>query len=999
MLGIHQSTSADAAKSYFVAGLSQQDYYTGQEVVGQWHGEGARRLGLSGSVTKEAFHALCDNRHPQTGQQLTARMQEGRRVGYDFTFSAPKSVSLLYGLTGDARLKVAMEQAVAETMREVEADIQTRVRRGGVSEDRRTGNLVWAAFPHEMARPVGGVPDPQLHVHAFAFNATHDPVEQRWKAAEFGDIKSHAGYYEAAFHARLAGSMRDLGFDIRAQQGKWWDLAALSPETVALFSRRTAQVTEEAQRLGITDASAKAELGHKTRERKQGGDLATDTIRAEWWDRLTPAARREVEAAIATLQGEDSAATPRSREQVVEERVAAVDASLAYASAHCFERASTVHEKELLAEALRHGQGRVLPEHLRRGMQHGDQGILTAQVGGQRLVTTRQVLAEERRLLAWAHASQGAAAPLGAGPERFHSAQLNAGQQTAVQYLLDTPDRLLLIQGKAGTGKTTLMQEAAQAITAHSGKKVMTVAPTTRARDVLRQDGFAQAQTVAWLLTNTRTQQGLQDGVLWVDEAGLLSVPELNKVFALADQTHCRLILSGDTGQHGAVARGDAMRLLHDQAGIEAAELTGILRQQGAYKEAVTTIERGQMAEGFAQLDTMGWVVEVPDAERYQRLAADYARHTRAGETAIIVSPTHAEGRQVATAVRDTLRQEGRLGSQEQEMHTLRNLQWTTAQKSHARQYSPGLVVQFLQHAPGIGSGQRFTVVDADDHRVLLQKPDAPPDGQPRPLPLGHADRFQVYTPEPLTLAQGDRVRITQKGRSVEGRTLTGGACYQVAGFAHDQAGHLTGVRLENGATLAPDFGHVAQGYVTTSHGAQGATADQVLLAEGAASLPAASREQFYVSVSRGRKGATVYTDDKEALASRIERTSHRLSATEMFAGEVGPHGKPLSTQARQQRKKGYDIHQTVCRQVEARQLREAAPAVEGTTTTPAAALTPAETPRVPSTPAPSSRAGAITASDKPLAPTPPRVVGKTLLIERLAQQERRPQHGPDTGL
>lgn len=845
MLEIRHSVSADAAKSYFTEGLSHQDYYTGQAVVGQWHGQGARRLGLTGAVTRDAFHALCDSRHPLTGAQLTARMQETRRVGYDFTFSAPKSVSLLYGLTGDARITAAMERAVAATMQEIEADIQTRVRRGGVSGDRRSGNLVWAGFTHELARPVGGVPDPQLHVHAYVFNATFDPQEQRWKAAQFGDVKRHAGYYEAAFHARLAASMRALGFQIRAQQGTWWDLAGISPATVALFSRRTAQVTEAAARLGIAEAQAKAALGKRTRASKAGGDLATDALRAQWWDRLTPQARREVEAAIDTLEGEEGTATPQNRAQGIAARVADVDAALGYAVAHGFERASTMEERDLLATALRHGQGRVLPAHLRRGMQRGEHGLLTAQVRGERLVTTRTVLAEEQRLLAWARASRGTVAPLGTGRQPFTSSRLNAGQQAAVRHLLTAPDRLLMVQGKAGTGKTTLMQEAAQAITARSGKPVVTVAPTTRARDVLRQDGFDRAQTVAWLLTNTRAQQGLQGGVLWVDEAGLLSVPDLNRVCTLADQTGCRVVLSGDTGQHGAVARGDALRLVQERAGVPAAALTGILRQQGAYKAAVATIAGGDLAGGFRQLDALGVVVEVPDAERYPRLAADYARHTQAGETALIVSPTHAEGRQVAGAVRERLRQDGRLGTQEHQVTTLRNLQWTTAQKSQAREYRPGLVVQFLQHAPGISSGQRYAVVQADDRRVMMQGTDR--EGTPclRPLPLGHADRFQVYVPEPLALAQGDRVRITQKGQSEEGRTLTGGACYQVAGFRHDLAGQLTGVRLDNGATLPADFGHLAQGYVTTSHGAQGATADRVLLAEGSLSLPAASREQF----------------------------------------------------------------------------------------------------------------------------------------------------------
>jgi hypothetical protein len=136
-------------------------------------------------------------------------------------------------------------------------------------------------------------------------------------------------------------------------------------------------------------------------------------------------------------------------------------------------------------------------------------------------------------------------------------------------------------------------------------------------------------------------------------------------------------------------------------------------------------------------------------------------------------------------------------------------------------------------------------------------------------------------------------VRITQKAKSEEGRALENGTFYTVAGFRTDHAGRLTGIKLGNGAIIPPDFGHITHGYYTTSHGSQGETADRILLAEGAESLPAASREQFYVSVSRGRKSAKIYTDDKEALLERIHRTSHRLSATELMAGEGTARGKP----------------------------------------------------------------------------------------------------------
>src|SRR5471030_1124235 len=140
MLRISQQDNAKGAKSYYAA----SDYYSeGQELVGSWGGKGASRLGLSGTVDKFSFERLCDNQDPRTGEPLTVRTRSERTVGYDFTFSVPKSVSLLYAMSGDKDIMEAFRAAVDETMREMEAEMKTRVRKKLQDKDRTTGNMVW----------------------------------------------------------------------------------------------------------------------------------------------------------------------------------------------------------------------------------------------------------------------------------------------------------------------------------------------------------------------------------------------------------------------------------------------------------------------------------------------------------------------------------------------------------------------------------------------------------------------------------------------------------------------------------------------------------------------------------------------------------------------------------------------------------------------------------------------------------------------------------------
>src|SRR6202051_3524504 len=133
MLRINQQRSAIGAKSYFNEGLARDDYYNRDahdEIPGRWGGKGADQLGLYGEVTRDAFHSLCDNQNPLTGQKLTCRTREGRSVAYDFTFNSPKSLSVLQALTKDERLLDAFRDSVRDTMQEMEAEVKTRGRRG-----------------------------------------------------------------------------------------------------------------------------------------------------------------------------------------------------------------------------------------------------------------------------------------------------------------------------------------------------------------------------------------------------------------------------------------------------------------------------------------------------------------------------------------------------------------------------------------------------------------------------------------------------------------------------------------------------------------------------------------------------------------------------------------------------------------------------------------------------------------------------------------------------
>ncbi|MFT3786012.1 MAG: AAA family ATPase [Tepidisphaeraceae bacterium] len=141
---------------------------------------------------------------------------------------------------------------------------------------------------------------------------------------------------------------------------------------------------------------------------------------------------------------------------------------------------------------------------------------------------------------------------------------------------------------------------------------------------VLRDAGFENADTVAKLLNDPKLQAAIENNVLWIDEAGLVGTPTMAKLFELAKAKSARVLLTGDARQHAAVERGSPLDLLQREAGIQPSTLKDIRRQKGQYKAAIAALSEGRVAEGFTLLDNLGWIEEVPDEDRYARLAHEY---------------------------------------------------------------------------------------------------------------------------------------------------------------------------------------------------------------------------------------------------------------------------------------------------------------------------------------------------------------------------------------
>jgi len=865
-----QVKSAAHAEDYFNDALSQAGYYINdqQESPGQFQGKIAGRLRITGPATKEVFHSLCWNINPVTRQTLTQRTTEDRTVYYDITALCPKSVSIAYAVYGYEDILTAFQESVNETMLDIEADAQTRVRKNGQNDNRRTGELLWSGFDHSTARPVDDDtnPDPHLHRHNTVFNVTWDEAEQVYKAGQFQFIKRDMPYYQARYHKRLADKLMAIGYSIR-KTATFFELDGIAQPVIDLFSKRNQEVSRIARENNITDATELDQLGAQTRAKKKK-DISMAELKADW--------HRQ----IAELNLNDSGDNLKQMAPQQQDITITPEQCIDHALSKCFERASVAHDRRILAAAFRFGLGHsgITLDAITDAFNR-DKRIIRIQDGSKLMCTTHEVLAEEQRMVRLAMAGKGCCVPLHSAAPPLTATGEHAA---AITHILTTTDRVSNVQGGAGTGKTTLMKELVRHIRGMGINPVM-VAPTANAsRGVMREEGFHNADTVARLLVDLDMQDALQDGALIVDEAGLLGVKEMAAVLQLATDRNARVLLFGDTRQHNSVIRGDALRILNTVAGLKAAEVNKIYRQRHeCYRKAVEDIAAGNIQSAFERLDDFGAITEIDADNLNAQLVSDYMAAITNGKTALVVSPTHQQGEAVTADLRNALRAAGTIGPKDINVTRYINLNYTNAEKADSSMYQPGLAVQFNQNMIGIGRGSIWQVNDVSGSRVTMTGAN----GSLLPLPLDRAHQFTVYRKTTISLAIGDTITITRGSFDHNGKRLNNGQSLKVASVTDDGAIALVNPASRTEYRIGADFGHINHGYTTTSHSAQGKTVDEVFVAMPAVTFAAASLKQFYVSVSRARDMVRVYTECKETLLDHVSETGDRQSALEL----IGP--------------------------------------------------------------------------------------------------------------
>ena len=868
------------AREYFREHLAVGDYYAeGQTVTGEWFGHGAEKLNLKGNVREADLLALCEGLNPATSERLTARKnterQENgqsvanRRVFYDFTLSPPKSVSVV-GLYQDDRILEIHNRAVRTAMREMEKFAETRVRKSGQRSERVTGNLVAASFQHDTSREL----DPHLHTHCVVFNATFDATENRWKALEVQGMYRAQRFTENLYYHELAKGLRSLGYAVE-NKTRDFEIKHVPASVITRFSKRHEQINAETKNR-ISSEGLKGDLNALRRQvavckrqRKQKESVAS-RLRPQWAKELN---QDEIKALNELRSIHPEAAKP-----------ADVAASIAWADGHLFERRSVVNDYELMSAALGRGRGEDFNiEELRAAI---DQRGYVRELGSHKL-TSREVMRDELEIVVAAHDGRGRHPAL--NRDYIPAPTLSPEQKLAVDQILRNRGFIILFRGGAGTGKSFTLKEVERGLVA-TNYPVVVLAPQRQQVQGLQADGLP-AETLARFLEVRKLPHG---AIVILDEAGQVGGRQLRDLLGLVQANAGRLILSGDTRQHGAVAASDALRAIEKHAGLKPAVLREIRRQDpklGAaakergeirqYRAAVKAAADGKIIESFDRLKALGCIREHGVTERRDALATEYLAAIERKERALVVAQTRDEVGAVNEIIRQRLQSAGKLGAGEK-LTTYQSLDLGEAQKRDPRFLQPGQHALFLRRYGRYGKGDLCEIAEANDQGIVLVK-----DGRRSTVSYRYADRIVVAAAKKLEVAPGDRLQLKFNGRSIEGISLNNGELVTVRRIQKD--GALVVEDAGGGSkTLAPTQRLFQRGYAVTSYASQGKTVDTVLLADSGKSA-ATDANQWYVSVSRARKRVVVFTSDKEGLRENIQRAGERELALDLKTAVVPP--------------------------------------------------------------------------------------------------------------
>ncbi|EAM5558140.1 conjugative transfer relaxase/helicase TraI [Salmonella enterica] len=848
----------------------EDNYYASGSLESRWLGDGAEKLGLKGEVANADMDAIRQGKLPD-GTDLS-RMVNGvnkHRSGYDLTFSAPKSVSMMILIGGDTRLLDAWNRSVENGMKEVEKLISARITDGGKTDTVLTGNMVAALYNHDTSRAL----DPQIHTHALVFNTTF--AEDKWRALA-SDTRMKTGFGENLYTLQVAiGNLvlqpfrqeaEKLGYEtVAAGKNGLWELKDVP---VAPFSTRSQAISEAAG----PDASKKSRdvAALDTRQAKAWAD--PDLLKAEWRRRLTDEkfdidnyigqAQTRAEPPGPVVGGTEGIRSTGQPGGVSSAQISESDVQKAVS-----DTISALSEKKVQFTWSEMLAGTVSRLPSASGLFEQARAGIDAAIEGQRLIPLdreKGIFTSDIHLLNELSVHQLARTAIQEQtvlvfPERTQEREMPAGD--AVSVLTQDKSPVAILSGRGGAQTLRERTEDVAMMARSQGREVMVIAADGRSGQFLSESPHLAGHVMLRSQMNADTVLPVQ-GTVIVDRAERLSLKETVLLQEKALSAGAQLIFMDTENRQGT---GNALSVL---------------------KEA----DIPQYRFYSTQLPEVRLVSEADKRNRYGQLAQDYVRLSAEGRDVVAQVTGAREQQQLTEVIRDMRRDAGELG---REQVTLRVLEpvWLDSKTRHQRDnYRPGMVMEQWDAEKKTMTRHTIDRVAEATNSLVLQGED----GSRLTLKVTQLDgSWSLYRSRTLEVSEGDRVRAL--GRELKG-AIKAKEQFTVAGLENGVVRLRSGDRelrlpTERAVKLAHDY--------VEGTGAGTSASRTVLAAVG----PRGLNKQTLNALAQSGSDIRIYTPlAPEQAARKVESVSAVRLASDQVRQSTGEANLDTAIQASRER-------------------------------------------------------------------------------------------------
>ncbi|MCB9063263.1 MAG: relaxase domain-containing protein [Halobacteriovoraceae bacterium] len=894
-------SGAKAGVDYYKS--ASGEYYDKDSQISVWQGKIAKDFGLDGEIINfDTFENFSKGLSPIGEALVRSAGSENHRVGFDLTFSAPKSVSVLS--LHDPKIREQMALSVEKTLNWVEKTYpQSRYKLDGNTWFKNTSSLIAAKFEHMSNR--NGEPD--LHIHSVIMNLTKDS-EGQYRTFRNEKIYIDQKTIGQVFRNYLAKDLQKIGYSVEVTSRKegFFEIKGVSREIIDDLSSRSKETEiakEELIKKYPNASKAKIDEMAGLNSRLNKVNFSIDQIK-EFSEKVLSKHKTNLEMLCENARNfKEKPEYKQSAKEVIKTAIKAVEINQsAWREEDVIKAASKLSLTEYDLDDLKEGL-----KDARKSKNMNLVGEKFTAKGNFKYYSSPEMIKAEKEIKEIIHSGKNRSEIFMSNiniENELHKIEKDGiyfekGQKESFKFILKEKDQFIGVQGDAGTGKT-FMVNYVRSVMEQKGVNVIGLAPTGKAADGLKTDAnIKDSRTIdSFLLKN---KEDLRNGnlpkkELWVvDEAGMISSKKMNNLLKIAQKRDAKVVLIGDIKQFESIEQGKIFSDLQKSGVFKFSEMKDVIRQKTEITRCVVSnfnnyFDHGKkpvfLQNAFNALKNENLIAQSSNWENHiEEIKNEYITTIKENKSAAILVATNKERIELNESIRSDLKDFGKIEKKDVSFSIHSSLGLSGVASQHADEYKVGQVVFTEQNVGGIRKGIQGKIVSVSPLNNSINIKYFEPNEKKflnSSIDLGQKDTLKalkVFNVEDRNFSVGDKIILLKNDSKI--------------GIQNGQTGQITNLK-DNGDcqvninnkivsfNLALNgntpYNYIDHAYALTDYKSQGDTFDKLIWSVSS------DRTNFnagYVATTRTKESIKIFTDDAEKLEKSVANLSNKVSTLE----------------------------------------------------------------------------------------------------------------------